>query len=90
MFVWASIYNFYYSFNGYLWKKYMLLFAAIGAVEWLTMARIVRAQVIGLKNQEFVQVAQVMELVIFQCLEGIYFQIFLDQLPCMQPSQYLK
>jgi oligopeptide transport system permease protein len=37
-----------------------LLFAAIGAVEWLTMARIVRAQVIGLKNQEFVMAAKAM------------------------------
>ena len=37
-----------------------LLFAAIGAVEWLTMARIVRAQVIGLKNQEFVLAAKAM------------------------------
>jgi oligopeptide transport system permease protein len=30
-----------------------LLFAALGAVSWLTMARIVRGQVISLKNQEF-------------------------------------
>ena len=41
-------------------RNIWLLFAVIGAVEWLTMARIVRAQVIGLKNQEFVQAAQVM------------------------------
>ena len=41
-------------------RNIWLLFAAIGAVEWLTMARIVRAQVIGLKNQEFVQAAEVM------------------------------
>ena len=41
-------------------RNIWLLFAAIGAVEWLTMARIVRAQVIGLKNQEFVKAAQVM------------------------------
>ena len=43
-------------FGSNLW----LLFAAIGAVEWLTMARIVRAQVIGLKNQEFVLAAKAM------------------------------
>jgi oligopeptide transport system permease protein len=43
-------------FGSNLW----LLFAAIGAVEWLTMARIVRAQVIGLKNQEFVMAAKAM------------------------------
>ena len=41
-------------------RNIFLLFAAIGAVEWLTMSRIVRAQVITLKNQEFVQAAQAM------------------------------
>ncbi len=35
-----------------------LLFAALGAVSWLTMARIVRGQVISLKNQEFVLAAR--------------------------------
>ena len=41
-------------------RNIWLLFGAIGAVEWLTMSRIVRAQVIGLKNQEFVLAAQAM------------------------------
>jgi len=36
----------------------ILLFAALGAVSWLTMARIVRGQVISLKNQEFVLAAR--------------------------------
>ena len=35
----------------------LLLFLAIGAVEWLTMARIVRGQVLTLKQQEFVEAA---------------------------------
>jgi oligopeptide transport system permease protein len=35
-----------------------LLFIALGAVSWLTMARIVRGQVISLKNQEFVTAAR--------------------------------
>jgi oligopeptide transport system permease protein len=35
----------------------VLLFIAIGAVEWLTMARIVRGQVLGIKQQEFVEAA---------------------------------
>ncbi len=35
-----------------------LIYAAIGAVEWLTMARIVRAQVQGLVKQEFVDAAR--------------------------------
>ena len=43
-------------FGSNLW----LLFGAIGAVEWLTMSRIVRGQVIGLKNQEFVLAAKAM------------------------------
>ncbi len=34
-----------------------LLFLAIGAVEWLTMARIVRAQVLSLSKQEFIEAA---------------------------------
>ena len=41
-------------------RNLWLLFGAIGAVEWLTMARIVRGQVIGLKNPEFVLAAQAM------------------------------
>ena len=41
-------------------RNLWLLFGAIGAVEWLTMARIVRGQVMGLKNQEFVLAAQAM------------------------------
>ena len=39
-------------------RNIWLLFAAIGAVEWLTMARIVRAQVITIKGLEYVQAAQ--------------------------------
>ena len=35
-----------------------LLFVAIGSVSWLTMARIVRGQVLSLKNQEFVMAAR--------------------------------
>ena len=33
----------------------LLLFIAIGAVEWLTMARIVRGQVLSLRKQEFIE-----------------------------------
>ncbi len=36
----------------------ILLFIALGSVSWLTMARIVRGQVISLKNQEFVLAAR--------------------------------
>jgi len=41
-------------------RNIWLLFLAIGAVEWLTMARIVRGQVLTIKNQEFVLAAQAM------------------------------
>ena len=43
-------------------RNIWLLFMAIGAVEWLTMARIVRGQVINIKNQEYVMAAQAMGL----------------------------
>jgi oligopeptide transport system permease protein len=35
-----------------------ILFVALGAIQWLTMARIVRGQVISLKNEEFVDAAR--------------------------------
>jgi oligopeptide transport system permease protein len=35
-----------------------LLFLAIGAVEWLTMARIVRSQIMALKKMEFIEAAR--------------------------------
>ncbi len=44
-----------------LWNL-ILLFCAIGAVEWLTMARIVRGQVLSLKHQEFVEAARALGL----------------------------
>ena len=43
-------------------KNLLLLFFAIGAVEWLTMARIVRGQVMSLKKQEFIEAAHSMGL----------------------------
>lgn len=39
-------------------RQFWLVFAAIGAVEWLTMARVVRGQVLALKKQEFVTAAR--------------------------------
>ena len=36
----------------------LMLFVALGLVQWLTMARIVRGQVLSLRNAEFVQAAR--------------------------------
>ena len=47
-------------------RNIWLLFGAIGAVEWLTMARIVRGQVLTIKNQEYVLAAQAMGVSNFQ------------------------
>jgi len=38
-------------------RNLLLLFLAIGAVEWLTMARIVRGQVLSIRRQEFIEAA---------------------------------
>jgi oligopeptide transport system permease protein len=38
-------------------KNILLLFLALGAIQWLTMSRIVRGQVISLKRREFVEAA---------------------------------
>nr|WP_233256648.1 ABC transporter permease [Opitutus sp. ER46] len=39
-------------------RNIVLLFLAIGAVEWLTMARIVRSQVMAVKKMEFIEAAR--------------------------------
>ena len=41
-------------------RNLVLLFMAIGAVEWLTMARIVRSQVMSLSKPEFILAAEAM------------------------------
>lgn len=41
------------------WSGIVFLVAGLGAVSWLTMARIVRAQVLGLRQRAFVEAARV-------------------------------
>jgi len=43
-------------------RNIVLLFVAIGAVEWLTMARIVRDQILSLKKMEFIEAAHALGL----------------------------
>jgi oligopeptide transport system permease protein len=43
-------------------RNILLLFMTIGAVEWLTMARIVRGQVLSIRQQEYVDAAITMGL----------------------------
>lgn len=43
-------------------QNIFLLFFAIGAVEWLTMARIVRGQVLSIKRMEFIEAARALGL----------------------------
>jgi len=40
-------------------RSLLLLFLAIGLIEWLTMARIVRTQVLSIRKQEFISAAVV-------------------------------
>ena len=42
----------------YFGRNIVLIFAALGAVEWLTMARIVRGQTLSLKRREFIEAAR--------------------------------
>ena len=39
-------------------RNFILMFLAVGAIEWLDMARIVRGQTLSLRRQEFVQAAE--------------------------------
>ena len=40
------------------WAAYVVLMLAIGGVSWLTMARVIRGQVLSLKEQPFVEAAR--------------------------------
>ncbi len=57
-------------------RSIYVLFVALGAVQWLTMARIVRGQVIMLKEREFVEAARAlgasnMRIIIFHLLPNL-------------------
>ena len=39
-------------------RNFILMFVAIGAVEWLTMARIVRGQTLSIRRKEFIEAAE--------------------------------
>jgi oligopeptide transport system permease protein len=41
-------------------RNFILMFVAVGAIEWLDMARIVRGQTLSIKRQEYVEAAQAM------------------------------
>jgi oligopeptide transport system permease protein len=42
----------------YFGRNFILLFVALGLTQWLTMARIVRGQVLSLRHKEFVEAAK--------------------------------
>ncbi len=44
------------------WSRYVVLALAIGGVSWLTMARVVRGQVLSLREQPFVEAARALGL----------------------------
>lgn len=44
----------------YFGRNFMLLFVALGLTQWLTMARIVRGQVLSLRHKEFIEAATVL------------------------------
>jgi oligopeptide transport system permease protein len=49
-------------------SNFILLFVAIGAVQWLTMARIVRGQTLSLKQKEFIEAARAIGLTRMQII----------------------
>ncbi len=49
-------------------RNILLLFLALGLVQWLTMARIVRGQVLSLINQDYIQAAKLSGASVFKIL----------------------
>ncbi|MGP8202261.1 MAG: ABC transporter permease [Limisphaerales bacterium] len=65
------------SAGGAQWLQFAGLFAGLGAVSWLTMARIVRGQVLTLRHQAFVDASRVLgashaRIVLRHILPNIY------------------
>ncbi len=56
-------------------RNIILLFMAIGAIEWLIMARIVRGQVLTLREKEFIEAAVAMGLPRLRILTRHQFQL---------------
>jgi oligopeptide transport system permease protein len=50
-------------------RHFVLIFVAIGAIQWLDMARIVRGQTLSLKRREFVEAAHAMGLSNWQIIK---------------------
>ncbi|HVS71592.1 MAG TPA: ABC transporter permease [Phycisphaerae bacterium] len=48
--------------NASNWANILILLIGIGAVSWLTMARVIRGQVLSLRNQPFVEAARALGL----------------------------
>jgi peptide/nickel transport system permease protein/oligopeptide transport system permease protein len=75
-------------------SRLILLFIALGMVEWLTMARIVRGQVLSLKERAFVQASQVLGqrplLILFRHLLPNLTPIILVYLTLTIPSVILE
>ena len=53
-------------------RRFELIFIAIGAVEWLDMARLVRGQTLSLKRREFVAAAEAMGVAPVRRFEAPY------------------
>lgn len=51
-------------------RNIILIFVAIGAVEWLTMARIVRGQTLSLRKKEFIEAAHAAGLGTFETIKS--------------------
>jgi oligopeptide transport system permease protein len=58
------------SLNKYGIDRMFVFYLVIGAVYWLTMARVVRGQVLSLKNKEFVEAARVVGASVPRILMG--------------------
>jgi oligopeptide transport system permease protein len=50
-------------------SNFILLFVALGAVSWLTLARIVRGQTLSLKQKEFIEAARAIGLTRMQIIQ---------------------
>lgn len=67
--------------------RVILLFVGLGAISWLTMARIVRGQVLSLRTRPFVEASRVLGQNLPGFLCAMSFQIFLASSSLISRSQ---
>ena len=66
-----------------LGKGFWQVFIAVGLTMWVEVARIVRGQILSIKNSTYIEAAHLMGLTILELSPNIYFPLFWSTIGCL-------